>query len=61
MPVGYEEGQAHGLKGIRESLERQRCLMAAQVQISATTQSSVDVIVLGKRYVRTQEVGAVEG
>jgi len=49
------------LKGIRRSLERQRRLLAAQAWISAATQSSLDAIVLGKRYVRTQEAGALAG
>ena len=49
------------LKGIRESLQRQRRLMAPQVWISTAMQSSLDAIILGKRYVRTREAGAPVG
>jgi len=49
------------LKGIWESLHRQRRLMATQVLISVTMQSSLDTIVLRKRFVRIQEAGALEG
>jgi len=35
--------------------------LAAQSWISAVTQSSLDAIVLSKRYVRTREAGALAG
>ena len=46
---------------IHQILDRQRRLMASQVQYSGTTQASLDTIILRKWFVRMWEVGVLEG